>query len=380
VIGADQATDVFIVGGGPAGLAAAIAARKKGFSVTVADGAAPPVEKPCGEGMMPETLTALADLGVNFTEDEGFRFRGISFFQDAASVSADFPNGRGLGLRRPMLHQRLLLRATACGVKILWNTPVCGIDGQLVRLSRTTIRANWIIGADGMGSRVRRWTGLDSSARNQRRYATRRHYRAKPWSDRVEIYWGNSTQAYVTPIAGDEICVVTMAQSSKGAAFESALCEMPELERKLRDAQPSGRERGAVTAMHSLRSVCRGNVALIGDASGGVDALTGEGLRLAFRQAFALADAMAAGKLSRYQRAHEEIARRPILMGNLMLWLSRHSRLRVRMVRAMQERPDVFSLLLATHVGAGTLARLFPAGARLGLRMLTVSDGRTVEL
>jgi NADPH-dependent 2,4-dienoyl-CoA reductase/sulfur reductase-like enzyme len=59
-----QNTDVFVIGGGPAGLAVAIAARQKGLQAIVADGAAPPIEKPCGEGMMPETLAALRDLGV----------------------------------------------------------------------------------------------------------------------------------------------------------------------------------------------------------------------------------------------------------------------------------------------------------------------------
>jgi len=60
-----EETDVFIVGGGPAGLAAAIAARQKGFSVVLADGSEPPIDKACGEGMMPGTLEALAALGVS---------------------------------------------------------------------------------------------------------------------------------------------------------------------------------------------------------------------------------------------------------------------------------------------------------------------------
>ena len=57
-------TDVLVVGGGPAGLAAAIAARKKGFSVVVVDGAKPPIDKACGEGLLPGTLAALRELGI----------------------------------------------------------------------------------------------------------------------------------------------------------------------------------------------------------------------------------------------------------------------------------------------------------------------------
>ena len=55
--------------------------------------------------------------------------------------------------------------------------------------------------------------------------------------------------------------------------------------------------------MRTLRSVQRGRVALVGDASGGVDAITGEGIRLGLRQASALAEAMAAGNLQQYEKA-----------------------------------------------------------------------------
>ena len=133
-------TDVFIVGGGPAGLTAAIAARQKGFRVTVADGSAPPIEKPCGEGMLPETLSALQALGVNIGRGDGQKFPGISFIEDGLRVYADFTDGQGLGLRRTILHQRLVERAAECGVQLLWRTPVLGIDGETARLRGGTIR------------------------------------------------------------------------------------------------------------------------------------------------------------------------------------------------------------------------------------------------
>ena len=63
--------DVFVIGGGPAGLAAAIAARQRGFSVLVADGAEPPIEKACGEGLMPDAVKILDKLGVDLVKDCG---------------------------------------------------------------------------------------------------------------------------------------------------------------------------------------------------------------------------------------------------------------------------------------------------------------------
>ena len=71
-------TDVLVVGGGPAGLAAAIAARRKGMRVRVVDGAVPPIDKACGEGLMPDALKGLAEPGVRLPEGGGGVFRGMS--------------------------------------------------------------------------------------------------------------------------------------------------------------------------------------------------------------------------------------------------------------------------------------------------------------
>ncbi|HEY6946296.1 MAG TPA: FAD-dependent monooxygenase, partial [Candidatus Acidoferrum sp.] len=140
-------TDVFVVGGGPAGLAAGIAARNRGFRVIVADGAAPPITKACGEGLLPDTLAALQELGIEFRKSEGYPLYGICFEDSSASVRAEFPVGQGLGIRRETLHQRMLERALSCGVHFLWNTPIVGLcqEGVVARTDR--IRARWVIGA-----------------------------------------------------------------------------------------------------------------------------------------------------------------------------------------------------------------------------------------
>src|SRR5882762_7612553 len=69
-----EGSGVLVIGGGPAGLAVAIAARRKGFDVTVADGAKPPIDKACGEGLMPGTVTALRELGVAIGPGDGQAF------------------------------------------------------------------------------------------------------------------------------------------------------------------------------------------------------------------------------------------------------------------------------------------------------------------
>jgi len=362
--------DVFVIGGGPSGLAVAIAARRKGFAVTVADGAEPPIDKACGEGMMPATQTALKDLGVELPCGIGYPFRGIRFLQRESEVSADFPQGLGMGIRRTLLQELLIKEAEKSGVQLLWRTPVLGLESGAACLTSGTVRARWIIGADGSYSRVRSWSGLDWAIRNSCRLACRRHYRVHPWSEFMEIYWGPRVQACVTPISKQEVCVVTIGETSKDVDFDHAMSVLPKLRERLANAELASHERGATTAVHSLVRVWRGNVALVGDASGGVDAITGEGLRLAFRQALALADAMRVGDLRVYQRAHRQLARRPIQMGALMLKLVHFQGLRVRTLQTFSKHPELFARILRIHVGQATAGAVVVAGAQLGWQFL----------
>ncbi|MGA7854580.1 MAG: NAD(P)/FAD-dependent oxidoreductase [Candidatus Acidiferrales bacterium] len=362
-------TDVFVIGGGPSGLAAAIAARQKGFNVILADGAAPPIEKPCGEGMMPETITALRDLGVTIGPSDGVNFRGICFAQWDARVTGNFPSGLGVGMRRTALHERLVARAERCGVQLLWRRPVVAIGADFVEMASGRIPARWIIGADGQASRVRRWSGIATKQIRQR-FATRRHFRVQPWSRYVEVHWSTHAQAYVTPVAPDEVCIVMISATARHASFDRALGGFPAIREKIAGAKTTSRERGAVTSMHTLRSVQRGNVALVGDASGGVDAITGEGIRLGLRQASALAEALVAGDLSQYESAHRALAKRPSRMAHLMLWLDRNPKLRTRVIRALQNKPELFARMLALHVGQGSARDLVLTGAQLGWHLL----------
>lgn len=364
-----QGTDVFVVGGGPAGLAAAIAARQRGFQVILADGAKPPITKACGEGLLPDALGALRELGVKMRDEDGSALRGIRFVNGDSAVNAPFPAGPGLGVRREILHQRMVERACDCNVTLMWNTPVMGLFKEGVVAGGNKIPAKWVIGADGSGSRVRRWCGLESYGVRSRRLAFRVHYCLEPWNDFTEIHWAGQAQAYVTPVGPQEICIVLISEK-QDSRFNDCLLNFPRLAERLKGAARASVERGAVTGMAELKHVYRGNVGLIGDASGSVDAITAEGLSLSFRQASALADALEAGEFRHYQEAHRRMSRRPWQVGKLLLLLGRRIGIRNRTMRSLEAAPQLFERMLAYQMGETRPLELATAGAIFGWKFL----------
>jgi len=343
-------TDVFVVGGGPSGLAVAVAARNRGFSVTVADIAQPPIDKACGEGIMPDGLAALRQLGVNIPLDAAAPFQGIRFLDDKSAVQARFAQGPGLGIRRTKLHEILIDKAAEAGIDMHWGAHVTGLTPDGVTINGINVRCRWVVGADGQNSRVRCWSGLESvRSAPSTRFGFRRHYRVAPWSEFVEVYWTRHGQLYVTPVGPEEICIAFISRNSKLRL--EAFAAFPQIHARLKGADLITREQGAVSATRALRSVYRESTVLVGEASGSVDAITGDGLSMAFQQAYALAEAFSHNDLAQYQRAHRRIERLPRMMANLMLLMDRSHWLRGRSLRALEATPNLFTRMLAVHTG-----------------------------
>jgi 2-polyprenyl-6-methoxyphenol hydroxylase-like FAD-dependent oxidoreductase len=289
---------------------------------------------------MPDGIAALRNLGITLRESDVQPFRGIRFIDHDVSFQAAFPEGPALGVRRTVLHAALVQAAAASGVRMFWGAPIGRLD--------QVPRVRWIVGADGFHSRVRRWAGLAAPPPSQR-YGFRIHYRVAPWTDYMELHWAAGSQIYVTPIGASEVCVALISRHPH-LRVEEALPHYPRLAARLAGAPHASPERGAVTAGYRLPRVWRENIALIGDASGAVDAITGEGLCLAFQQASALADALASGDLAGYQVAHRRLARRPTLMSNLLLAMDRCAWLRAPAFRALAAAPGIFQSMLSFHL------------------------------
>jgi 2-polyprenyl-6-methoxyphenol hydroxylase-like FAD-dependent oxidoreductase len=230
------------------------------------------------------------------------------------------------------------------------------------------VRYGCLIGADGLASRVRSWAGLERGSILSRRFGFRQHFAVRPWSPYVEVHWSNSGQAYVTPVGPNEVCVATIARDSQ-CRLGNVLEEMPWLQEQLRGRRIEpvalDRERGAITATRRLRRVSRGRVALLGDASGSADAITGEGMAMSFRQALLLADCLAektpVAALTDYNRLHPKTVHLPQTIAGLMLGMDRSATFRNRAIRMLAAEPQLFARMLGVHVGSESLLRFIAA-------------------
>lgn len=289
--------DVIVVGGGPIGLASAIEARLAGLTVAVVEPREGVIDKACGEGLMPGAVPLLARLGV---DPEGMTLRGVSYNTPRRRADHVFTTGVGRGVRRTALHSALSARAEALGVERV-VARVESVEQDADGVMAAGIRGSWLFGADGLHSTVRRLAGLDRGApRARRRFGLTRHFAVEPWTDLIEIHWARQGEVYVTPLAPDLVGVSLLG--ARRTDFDETMAGIPALAGLVGLRSESGLK-GAGPFRQRASAPSRGRVLLVGDASGYVDAITGEGLRLGFDQArLAVAHARGEGDYDREWR------------------------------------------------------------------------------
>ena len=297
-------TEVLVAGGGPVGLATAIEARLAGLDVVVVEPREGVIDKACGEGLMPGAMPALERLGV---APAGFPLVGIDYRDGRRSARHRFAGGPALGVRRTTLHAALRDRALGLGAR-----SVSGRVAEVVQdaggVTAGGVRAAWLVGCDGLHSTVARQVGLAlPEPRARRRWGQRVHFRLEPWTEFVEVHWTRHGELYVTPTAEGLIGVSLLAR--RGVRFDDALADAPELAARVAAAPRATELRGAGPFRQNTRARTTGRVLLAGDASGYVDALTAEGIRIGLDQARAAVDAIRGGELAPYEAAWDEVTR-----------------------------------------------------------------------
>jgi flavin-dependent dehydrogenase len=385
------AVEVAVVGAGPAGVATALGCARRGLEVALLDRAHFPRDKPCGEGLLPQAVDALAALGLlSRVAPHACRLDGIVFsVAGGPRAQADFCDGAGapafgLGVRRRVLDALLVEAARAQpGVTLLEGVTARDLQfrGAQVTGLQTSVgplEAEVVVAADGLRSPMRARLGLELPARRPPRLGLRVHFRlphALAPPRLVEVLVSGAIEYYLTPVADDELEVAVLGPARAFAALElsaatlvahllSAATENPELGARLQGAVALDRPLGAGPFRQRARAVVTSGALLVGDAAGYFDALTGEGVGLALASGDAAAQAIfgalstgggaapTARALAPYARAYRALIRSSDRLARLALFFARRPRRARFAISTLARSPSLFHRLLAVQAGA----------------------------
>ncbi|HYD42436.1 MAG TPA: FAD-dependent monooxygenase [Anaeromyxobacter sp.] len=378
--------DAVVVGGGPAGLAFAADAAARGLEVVVLEKREGPLDKACGEGVLPAGRRALERLGALALVAPGAAapIEELRWCDRGHELCVRLPGGGGVGIRRTALSAALRARAAAAGAELRAGAEVVEHRRERDRIvavlaDGAEVAARVLVAADGLASPVRRREGLDLPARGPARFGVRRHFAIEPWSRAVEVHFGPGVEAYLTPVGPARVGLAFLfAQErrsgegplalsggrhrrpeSKGERFEELLSFFPALQRRLDGARPDTAVLGAGPLARRARARVADRLVLLGDAAGYLDAVTGEGISLALGSAQdlaailpgALARGADAAALAGYERAWRRRYRTYAAWTRLMLLLTRHPALRRGVLGLAGAQRPAFERIVAAAVG-----------------------------
>jgi len=368
--------DVVVVGGGPAGSAAATFLRQRGRDVVLIDEARFPRDKICGESISPGAHRLLAEMGVQpavralapfplrgmaLTSPDGTSFRGE--YRDAAEP--------GLAMRREAFDKVLLDAARGAGAEVREGVRATGLvveDGRVAGVTcengggPETVRARLVIGADGRRSVVARRLGLLREHRSLRKFAVRGYWDGMEGLEALgEMHVGGGGYCGIAPLSPRRANVTFVLDRREMAAaggdlegfYRRTLRRWPRLQERLADAALLGLP-SAIGPLALLASrVSAPGALLVGDSAGFYDPFTGEGVTLALRSAEMAAEvadrALRSSNgvdLGEYDRARDAATRDKFRINRMLQRAVASPALSNAMARRLSRRPDLADKLV----------------------------------
>ena len=343
-------------------------------------------KKVCGEGLLPSGWSELEHLGVGPRIKQKAEINHLKYQLpdpaggDVRVMSA--PVSRpSFGVQRPILceafaevltqSEATVLRGAKFRALTFLKSEGVSVEIEDAQGERSTVRCRFLVGADGLHSKVRRAADLVSERpRNHRRWGTRIYFRSQEVRQGVEVTLGKSVESYLTPL-GEDLYGLAFLWSphllgrplpGDGPPWERL---MDLLGPRVRDLLPPDAEFfGPDHAIGPLQQLVKsplhssGRVALVGDAAGYLDALTGEGLCLGLSQARALSDLLLSGHVEQYADAHARIKRRHLIVVSGLLWLLEHPRVKERVFSSLLQSPELFGRVIKFAVEEAPLGVL----------------------
>jgi len=369
-----ERVDVAVVGAGPAGAAAALAARRAGASVLLLDRADFPRDKPCGDGIAAQTLDVLADLGVTGTTDGYPPVPGLRLIAPGGTeVARPLPRPAHTVPRR-VFDERLVRAATEQGAELRRHTVrSVRVDRDGVTLD-DSVKAAVVIGADGAGSVVRRALGHPVNPDGHLALAIRGYAPAigaeqviRTTSARWPAY------AWSFPI-GDGSANVGYGEVLRGTPLTKAYL-LDRLTALLPGGTPTGLRAHHLPLSTHRPPPGRGPVLLAGDALSLINPFTGEGIFYAVLSGALAGTAAAAGPervAARYTAAFRARLGRHLRHSGFAALLTRRPAVVDAAVRAARRDGAVYHRMVDLGLGDGVFD-LRTIG-RIGAAMLHRAD------
>lgn len=314
-----------MVGGGPAGAAAAASAARQGLRVTLVDKARFPRDKICGDGLTTGALRELEALGLDPSRVPSWCPVDRVHLSGPSRHTVVLPLPRDAGLyaavaRRVELDAAVLDLARAAGAEVREATGVrdvtLGVDDVTLHLEGGhELRARYVIAADGMWSRVRRALALDQPGYRGDWHAFRQyvHDVSAPAATDLHVWFEpDFLPGYVWsfPVAGGGANIGFGIRRGGPWSVQSMarlwteILARPHIRAVVGpDARPEGPHRAwPIPASIDRQVLSAGRVLFVGDAAAAADPLTGEGIGQALASGRQAAEAVRLGGPDRADR------------------------------------------------------------------------------
>ena len=293
--------DLAIIGGGPAGTAAAITASRSGARVLLLERGAFPRHKVCGEFISPEGVGLLEGLGLDGLVGRAPRISRARISTDT-SVAETMFSPPAASISRYEMDHALWRLAVAAGADCRQQVEARGISGSgpfELATSAGAVRARAVINASGRWSNLRR-RRLARTAR-EKWVGWKAHYREPGLADSVDLYFFADGYCGVQPLGDGCVNACAMVRADAANSMEGALALHPRLWERSQTWQQVSEVMATSPLVFGPPDAEENGVLFAGDAAGFIDPFVGDGISLALRGGAMAASALAevwAGKRS----------------------------------------------------------------------------------